>query len=255
MDRTFSQPGSPEDERRWLLFPHPASAASTGSTQSPWSGVPGPGATGGSSVACPTCRGSGEIPRELEKQLVALIPYGDQRLEPRRTKLFVSLAVLLCLVTTSFIIFFLFPRSIAVYPAGLNFSVVAFDKAEVHLNVTSVLNISNPNYCPVTVTQLTIQVLHVSLVVGQLSETLLLHISPLASEQMFYTVASRIADENTYKICTWLEIKVHHVLLHIQGTLTYSYLGLAEQLVFQSFEYVDCRGNAPVPPLPSPHPP
>lgn len=45
------------------------------------------------------------------------------------------------------------------------------------------------------------------------------------------------------KICTWLEIKVHHVMLHIQATVTYSYVGRAEERVMESFEYVDCRGK------------
>ncbi|XP_023573814.1 transmembrane protein 106A isoform X2 [Octodon degus] len=222
-------------ERTWLLFPRPKQSTS--------SCVPGRGASGGSHVTCPTCRGRGRIPQELEKQLVALIPFGDQRLKPRRTKLFVSLAVLMCLVTTSLIIFFLLPRGITVHPAGLNSSTVAFDKADVLLNATGILNISNPNYWPITVSQLTVQVLHLSLVVGQLSKGLLLHVGPLTSEQMFYAVASRIEDENTYKICTWLEIKVHHVVLHIQGTVTYSYLGHVEERVFESFEYADCRGK------------
>uniref|UniRef100_F7I1I9 Transmembrane protein 106A n=1 Tax=Callithrix jacchus TaxID=9483 RepID=F7I1I9_CALJA len=213
------------------------------------------GTAGASFVTCPTCQGSGRIPQELEKQLVALIPYGDQRLKPKHTKLFVFLTVLICLVTSSFVIFFLFPRSIPVQPAGLNSSTVAFGESDIHLNITNVLNIFNGNYYPITVTQLTLEVLHLSLVVGQVSNNLLLHIGPLASEQMFYAVATRIQDENTYKICTWPKIKVHHVLLHIQGTLTCSYLSHSEQLVFQSYEYVDCRGNASVPHQLTPHPP
>ena len=48
----------------------------------------------------------------------------------------------------------------------------------------SILNISNNNYCPITVTQLTVEVLHLSFVVGQVSHSLLLHIGPLASEQV-----------------------------------------------------------------------
>uniref|UniRef100_A0A673UY86 Transmembrane protein 106A n=1 Tax=Suricata suricatta TaxID=37032 RepID=A0A673UY86_SURSU len=213
------------------------------------------GTAGASFVTCPTCQGRGEIPTELEKQLVALIPYGDQRLKPRHTKLFVFLAVLTCLVTSSLILFFLFPRPTSVQPAGLNSSTVAFDASHINITITNILNISNSNYYPVTVTQLTIEVLHLSLVVGQVSKNLLLHIGPLASKQMFYAVATEIGDENTYKICSWMKIKVHHVLLHIQGTLTCSYLSHSEQLVFQSYEYVDCRGNTSVPHQLAPHPP
>ncbi|XP_045382613.1 transmembrane protein 106A [Lemur catta] len=260
MGERFSQLGSPwEDEKKLILPPNRAvgskAYSSTGSSTSLCSHVPCEGAAGASFVTCPTCQGSGEIPQELEKQLVALIPYGDQRLKPRHTKLFVFLAVVICLMTSSSVVFFLFPRSITVQPSGLNSSTVAFDEADIHLNVTNILNISNSNYYPIMVTQLTIEVLHLSLVVGQVSDSLLLHIGPLASAQIFYAVPSRIQDENTYKICTWLKIKVHHVLLHIQGTLTCSYLSHSEQLVFQSYEYVDCRGNTSEPHLTVPHPP
>lgn len=65
--------------------------------------------------------------------------------------------------------------------------------------------------------------------------------------QILYTVSSRILDNNTYNICTWSRIKVHNVLLHIQGTLTCSYLSHSEQLAFENYQYVDCRGNATLP--------
>nr|KAF6459396.1 transmembrane protein 106A [Rousettus aegyptiacus] len=214
MGETFSQLGSQEDENKLILPTDPATGskaaryASNGSSKSLSSCAPCERAAGASFVTCLTCQGSGEIPQELEKQLVALIPYGDQRLKPRHTKLSVFLAVLVCLVISSLSVFFLFPRSITVQPAGLNSSSVAFDKADIHLNIT-----------------------------------------------MVYAVANRIWDENTYKICTWLKIKVHHVLLHIQGTLTYSYLSHSEQAVFQSYEYVDCRGNMSGAHLLDSHPP
>ncbi|XP_075418021.1 transmembrane protein 106A isoform X2 [Tenrec ecaudatus] len=243
MGATSSQLGSWKGESRSLLSPNPAmshkaSTYSSTCSHEPFTHrAPCEEAAGGSSVTCPTCQGSGEIPRELEKQLVALIPYGDQRLKPRHTKLFVFLTVLTCLVTSTFVVFFLFPRSVAVQPVGLNSSTVAFDKADIHLNMTNVLNISNRNYYPITVTQLAIEVLHLSLVVGQASKRLLLPVGPLASEQVLYTVTSRLGDENTL------------------GTLTCSYLSHSEELVFQNYEYVDCRGNSSGAPVLAPLPP
>ncbi|XP_052052183.1 transmembrane protein 106A isoform X2 [Apodemus sylvaticus] len=139
-------------------------------------------------------------------------------------------------------------------PQGLNSSAVAFDKTHVQLNMTNVLTVFNSNFYPVTVTQLTAEVLHQASVVGQVTSSLHLRISPLASEQMSYEVASRILDENTYKICTWPKIRVHHVLLNIQGSLTCSYLSHPQQLPFESFEYVDCRENISVPHLELSHP-
>lgn len=53
------------------------------------------------------------------------------------------------------------------------------------------------------------------------------------------------------KICSNQEFKIHHVLLHIQGTLTYSCLSHSEQMVFESQEYVNCRTNVSWAPMPT----
>ncbi|NXT48019.1 T106A protein, partial [Pluvianellus socialis] len=207
---------------------------------------------GRSYVNCPTCRGTGRIPGEQEKQLVALIPYGDQRLKPRRTKFYVCLAVTVCLLTTSPSIFFLFPRSITVLPAGLNASSIGFSAttASMYLNMTNVLNITNNNFYLVTVVQLDIEVLHQSLVVGKATMKTLLNMSPLQSGQVSSAVSSPVKLTVSFScsnICTWTKVKVHNVLLHIQGTLTCTYLCHSEQLAFEDYQYVDCRGNATLP--------
>ncbi|NXG38890.1 T106A protein, partial [Dromaius novaehollandiae] len=216
--------------------------------------VPCVGIASRSCVNCPTCQGTGRIPREQEKQLVALIPYGDQRLKPRRTKLYVCLAVTICLLMTSLSIFFLFPRSITVLPAGLNASSIGFNATttSICLNMTNVLNITNNNFYPVTVVQLDIEVLHQSLVIGKTTMKTLLNISPLQSGQVSFAVSrSHFCEINSLfscsNICTWTKIKVHNVLLHIQGTLTCTYLCHSEQLAFENYQYVDCRGNATLP--------
>ncbi|KAM3823152.1 transmembrane protein 106A-like isoform 1-T3 [Vipera latastei] len=194
-------------------------------------------------VTCPTCQGTGRIPREQEQQLVALIPYGDQRLKPRRTKLYVFLTVAICLLTTCVMMYFLFPRSVAVLPSGLNASTISFDNStsSIILNMTNILNVTNNNFYPVYVAQLDIEVLHKTVVIGKKAVMTRLDIKPLQSAQILYSVSSTIMDTNTYKICTWIKIKVHNVLLHIQGTLTCSYLSHSEQLSFEKYQYVDCR--------------
>ncbi|XP_044274605.1 transmembrane protein 106A isoform X2 [Varanus komodoensis] len=183
--------------------------------------IPCAGISSRSSVTCPTCQGTGRIPREQEQQLVALIPYGDQRLKPRRTKLYVSLTVAICLLMTCLVMYFLFPRAILVIPAGLNASSISFDNSSysITLNMTNILNVTNSNFYTVTVAQLAIEVLHKTLVIGKNTMMTQLDIRPLQGSQILYSVSSRIMDNNTYKICTWSKIKVHNVLLHIQAAV------------------------------------
>uniref|UniRef100_A0A8C0I7U3 Transmembrane protein 106A n=1 Tax=Bubo bubo TaxID=30461 RepID=A0A8C0I7U3_BUBBB len=177
-------------------------------------------------VNCPTCQGTGRIPGEQEKQLVALIPYGDQRLKPRRTKLYVCLAVTTCLLTTSLSIFFLFPRSITVLPAGLNASSVGFNATttSIYLNMTNVLNITNNNFYPVAVAQV-----FWGYVIGTKPD------GSGSSPWDLYIVRSLIWDN--HKCSSGL-------ILPCRGTLTCTYLCHSEQLAFEDYQYVDCRGNA-----------
>ncbi|XP_066423801.1 transmembrane protein 106C isoform X2 [Molothrus aeneus] len=83
---------------------------------------------GQDSATCPTCQGTGCIPTEQVNELVALIPYGDQRLRPQRTKLYVLLSVLLCLLLSGLGVFFLFPHSVLVDDDGIKVVQVWFDR-------------------------------------------------------------------------------------------------------------------------------
>ncbi|XP_062840384.1 transmembrane protein 106A [Anolis carolinensis] len=249
-------PGSETDEGKSILQKSPSAkdkesyyASINEGDSVDVSCVPCAGIASRDSVTCPTCQGTGRIPREQEQQLVALIPYGDQRLKPRRTKLYVTLTVAICLLMTCLMMYFLFPRSIAVIPSGLNASSISFDNStsSITLNMTNILNVTNNNFYTVHVAQLALEVLHKTLVIGKNTVMTQLDIRPLQGAQILYNVSSTILDNNTYKICTWSRIKVHNVLLHIQGTLTCSYLSHTEQLSFENYQYVDCRGNAVIP--------
>ncbi|XP_029294262.1 transmembrane protein 106A-like isoform X3 [Cottoperca gobio] len=87
-------------------------------------------------VHCPTCLGTGRIPRGQESKLVAVIPCNDQRLSPRHTKLYVAVSVGVCLLVSSLVLFFLFPRSVLISPVAVKSSFVYFTEADVQINIT-----------------------------------------------------------------------------------------------------------------------
>ncbi|KAG1947209.1 transmembrane protein 106C [Pimephales promelas] len=142
--------------------------------------------TGRDSVTCPTCQGTGRIPRGQENQLVALIPYSDQRLRPRRTKLYVTASVIVCLLLSSLAVFFLFPRSIDVNYVGVKSVYVSYDQSKriVYLNVTNTLNITNNNYYSVDVANITAQVQFSKTVIGKTRISNITTIGPLDMKQV-----------------------------------------------------------------------
>ncbi|PWA20641.1 hypothetical protein CCH79_00011456 [Gambusia affinis] len=100
--------------------------------------------TGRDSVTCPTCQGTGRIPRGQENQLVALIPYSDQRLRPSRTKLYVTISVALCLLLSCLAVFFLFPRSIDVTYVGVKSAYVSYNQEQRIVYLTITLRSASP---------------------------------------------------------------------------------------------------------------
>ncbi|KAM6963544.1 transmembrane protein 106A isoform 2-T2 [Tautogolabrus adspersus] len=127
------------------------------------------GTMSGSSSAdtCPTCRGTGRIPRGHADQLVAVIPCNDVRLKPRRTKLYVCASMVLCLLFCCLILYFLFPRSVTLTPVSVLSVTVYFTSDTVEMEVTNLINITNQNFVPVQIVEFDIQCLVSDAIVGK----------------------------------------------------------------------------------------
>ncbi|XP_040187504.1 transmembrane protein 106A isoform X2 [Rana temporaria] len=201
---------------------------------------------GSPTVTCPTCRGIGRIPRGQERELVALIPYSDQRLKPRRTKCYVCIAVISCLVICAIVAALLIQLSVTVDHAGVNSSLVIHDDSSstVYLETTNKLNITNDNLIGIKILELNVEVLHMSVVVGNLNLKEDGTVGSRVTNQLFYTVKSKVQDPNTFKVCTWDQIRIHNILLIIQGSLKFSHIGHEEEVQFSGYEYLDCQKNS-----------
>ncbi|NWH82090.1 T106B protein, partial [Piaya cayana] len=205
--------------------------------------------TGRDSVTCPTCQGTGRIPRGQENQLVALIPYSDQRLRPRRTKLYVTASVTVCLLLSGLAVFFLFPRSIDVEYIGVKSVYVSYeeDRRVIYLNITNTLNITNNNYYSVEVANITAQVQFSKTVIGKARLNNITTIGPLDMKQVntIFSLDANpiIAFLFCSAFCTLESIKVHNIVVMMQVTVTTSYFGHSEQISQERYQYVDCGGN------------
>ncbi|KAM9785895.1 transmembrane protein 106C-like [Neosynchiropus ocellatus] len=204
--------------------------------------------TGRDSITCPTCQGTGRIPSGQVNELVALIPYSDQRLRPQRTKLYVVLSVILCLLASSLVAFFLFPRSVVVVDAGVRSVIVHFDhiNMRVLMNMTSTLNFSNPNFFSVLVQSVSCQVLYMKTVIGSRQVDSATTILPLSNSQVNYTVSVEIGRSApyVYAFCTMQSIKVHNIVVQMQTTVKTSYMVRSSQNSLEAYRYIDCGSNS-----------
>ncbi|XP_054662968.1 transmembrane protein 106C isoform X1 [Grus americana] len=242
--------------------------------------------TGQDSITCPTCQGTGCIPTEQVNELVALIPYSDQRLRPQRTKLYVLLSVLLCLLISGLVVFFLFPHSVLVDDDGIKVVQVWFDKKNsvvilaitvklafcastflVGINsvlscqgchglsrlpplfIQATLRIRNSNFYSVTVTSLTSQVQYMNTVVGTQQNTNVSSIQPLSDKLVNFTVKAELGGPFSYVyfFCTFPKVKVHNIVIFMRTSVKLSYIGHVTQSALETYHYVDCSTNSTAP--------
>uniref|UniRef100_A0A668ARL8 Transmembrane protein 106A n=1 Tax=Myripristis murdjan TaxID=586833 RepID=A0A668ARL8_9TELE len=177
---------------------------------------------------CPTCQGTGRIPRGQESKLVAVIPCNDQRLKPRHTKLYVAVSVAVCLLVSSLVLFFLFPRSVILSPVAVQSVFVYFTEDTVQMNVTNVLNITNHNFAEVQAYNLTVQALNYNTVVGTVSVQNVTTVEALSNKMS-------------------KSIPIHTLFLHLEMSMTVYYLAHYEQLSLDTYEFIDCGSNTTTP--------
>lgn len=196
---------------------------------------------------CPTCQGIGRIPRGQETQLVAVIPCSDQRLKPRHTKLYVSISVVLCLLTCSLILFFLFPRSMTLSQVINKSVLVYFTPSTVEMKVTNVLNITNENFVGVQAHNMDLQALVWDTVVGKIKISNVTTVRPRSQKLITVEVPISIEDVGLNEYCKSSSFRIHTLFLHLQMTMQVFYLGHSEQLSIDTFQYIDCGTNSTVP--------
>ncbi|XP_068160942.1 transmembrane protein 106A [Antennarius striatus] len=201
------------------------------------------------SDSCPTCRGIGRIPRGHEDQLVAVIPCNDVRLNPRRTKLYVCVSMVVCLLLCCLILFFLFPRSVTLTPVSVLSVMIYFapEQFTVEIQVTNLINVTNTNFVPVHIEEFNVQSLISGAVVGKTKICNLTAIATRSKKSYTFTNDMLVTDRGLYSYCRSESINIHTLFLELQMTMNISYFSHTEQLSLDTFEYIDCGKNSTIP--------
>ncbi|XP_042364365.1 transmembrane protein 106A [Plectropomus leopardus] len=194
---------------------------------------------------CPTCRGTGRISHE--DQLVAVIPCNDVRLKPRRTKLYVCVSMVVCLLLSCLILFFLFPRSVTLTPVSVLSVMVYFTPNTVEMEVRNLVNISNENFVPVQILDFSIQGLVSEAIMGKAKMSNMSALQPRSQHSYTTEINLSITDKGLNTYCKSSSIKIHTLFLELQMTMNISYLSHSEQLSLDTFEYIDCGTNSTIP--------
>ncbi|XP_043957461.1 transmembrane protein 106A [Gambusia affinis] len=200
-----------------------------------------------SSDSCPTCKGTGRIPRGQQDQLLAVIPCNDVRLQPRRTKLYVCISMGLSILLCCLILFFFFPRSVTLTPVSVLSVMVYFTPDSVEMEVTNLFNMTNENFVPVQIAEFSMQGVVNEIVVGHTKITNMTAIQSRSRKSYIVQITLPLEDKGFNNYCKSTTIKIHTLFLKLQITMNIAYLSHTEQLSQDVFEYIDCGNNSTTP--------
>lgn len=200
---------------------------------------------------CPTCHGTGRISKDQENDLVALIPYNDDRLKPSKTKQYVILAVVLCLVVSGLCLFFVLPRSILISPNTItNYTVSIEDnQTTTYINLKYFFKVQNNNFFNIQVLNITADANYgwpgTKIGSGYLTKSL--SVPSLSTVETSILVRTVFDDDNhlTYvsRICTQYSKDSHDLVMQFNIMMTSSYLKHSEENSIKTYEYINCGNN------------
>lgn len=197
---------------------------------------------------CPTCQGTGRISKRQEEELVALIPYNDKRLKPRRTTLYVVLAIITCLLVCGLVLFFILPRSVDLKEDTIkNYSVaINSNTSSTLIILNNAFNITNTNFFHIEVTSIVVLAYFDQIQVGQgkLTHTPV-QVPPRTWDfQVNVTIPMGFNKSNQLDfmagLCKNVKRRVHDIVIKLQATQTSQYLQHSEQNMITVYKYVDC---------------
>lgn len=200
-------------------------------------------------VPCPTCRGLGRISKDQENSMVALIPLSDKRLKPRRTTLYVGIAILMCLFIGAMLMFFLLPRSVSLSSSRekLNpiHTVVDKEKQYVFLTIRNAYNISNNNYFAVTISDLSVTVLFDTKVMGEAENTTKLTVPMRTYRTHYIELNVTFSGDEGYIAfyCSDTSKFGHTLLMPFDSVVKTNYLGHTEEVTLTTYQHVKCSNG------------
>lgn len=210
------------------------------------------------SVPCPSCKGSGLIPKELESTLVALIPVNDERLKPKRTWLIVTFWVLICFIIGGIILYLLMPRTVTLSSDEMPIEIVhVTDRRDVNTSsfidftFFNKINVTSGNYLPVDLDNITATITSKfqpwsSDLVGSGKNSTITGMSPFVlyrntRELMFNNSVHLTGYVSNYCQAPFSRLTSLYVTLQfdVTATLTY-YYGHSEQVSLSTQQQVCC---------------
>jgi len=201
-------------------------------------------------VNCPTCQGTGRVPSSQSQQLVALVPYDDERLKPKRTALWVTVgmtfAVVTCGLVCGLLVYFLIPRTIDVllFPVERNFVQFGQDDST-HINFTLPLKLSNPNFQAANLTAIESEISFMRSQVGGVKDKQFKIIQKRTND-MWHNISCSVKfdKENHLEWMTgWCgpnSMSTKTIPISIQVTTNVTFRGTPQQTAIKQLCYVSC---------------
>ena len=192
-------------------------------------------------VQCPTCHGKGKLSQSQADSLVALIPVGDKRLKPRKTKLYIGATIAFAAIAIFLTAFFLLPRSLSVSISEVNTVSIHMDEVMPYIDITVTYGVKNGNFFKSTVKHLNTDIFWNNVLLYTQSDMSPFQVSGRNTKQSTFTLRQHYTGDTTTKVKLLCNTGWKWQLLQkFVTTASILYLSRTEQISHTDYFYVAC---------------
>eukprot|EP00057_Strongylocentrotus_purpuratus_P019704 XP_011674178.1 PREDICTED: transmembrane protein 106B isoform X3 [Strongylocentrotus purpuratus] len=191
---------------------------------------------------CPTCHGLGKIPRGREDDLVALIPYNDDRLKPRRTGCYVIISIMACAIIAGVLCGFLVPKAVLLSVDDVVTADVWLNKttSEMRLQLQMEFSLANMNFVPVYAQNITVSAYWSDVLKGSNVTTMPFTLGGRhTNSQMFSNVTATFTESFLVSYCSG-DSPTHVIYMQFVATLQFKLLSQNQQATMTHYSPVKC---------------
>uniref|UniRef100_UPI00358E952A transmembrane protein 106B-like isoform X2 n=1 Tax=Myxine glutinosa TaxID=7769 RepID=UPI00358E952A len=195
-------------------------------------------------VTCPLCQGVGRIPTAQASEHVAIFSNHNGQFQPEKVKIYIALSIIISLLTSTLLFFFIFPRSVVLRKATVKQYAVSItgNSKTVFAKIIMSLTVENENFYTAHVMSTKTDVMLGKYVIGSYTDEQKRPVTAIGHQQ--FDVILEVNLDDFYQYCASSAIKVHNLLVNVRIMIVTKVIGTTDTSYIEMFQLIRCGMNA-----------
>uniref|UniRef100_UPI00358F7D30 transmembrane protein 106B-like isoform X2 n=1 Tax=Myxine glutinosa TaxID=7769 RepID=UPI00358F7D30 len=182
--------------------------------------------------------------RTQASEHVAIFSNHNGQFQPEKVKIYIALSIIISLLTSTLLFFFIFPRSVVLRKATVKQYAVSItgNSKTVFAKIIMSLTVENENFYTAHVMSTKTDVMLGKYVIGSYTDEQKRPVTAIGHQQ--FDVILEVNLDDFYQYCASSAIKVHNLLVNVRIMIVTKVIGTTDTSYIEMFQLIRCGMNA-----------